>query len=80
MILSAIVALAPYVLQLLAMVPGFAKTIAQFKDDISGHPNLTADQKAQALRDAKSDVDAADDEVQAAVAKDVPPPAPTALR
>jgi len=78
MILNAIVALAPYVLQLLAMVPGFAKTIAQFKADISGHPNLTADQKVQALRDAKAEVAAADAEVQAAVAADLPEPKPTA--
>lgn len=77
MILNAIVALAPYVFQLLALVPGFAKTISQFRADISGHPDLTPEQKVAALRDAKADVDAADDEVQAAIAKDIPAPKPT---
>jgi hypothetical protein len=71
--LNIIIALAPYVLQLLAMVPGFEKTLVQLKSDIGGHPNLTAEQKISMLKQAGADVDAADVEVQAAVAKDVAP-------
>lgn len=75
--LAFIAAIAPYVLQFLADIPGFAKTIEQFRADLQGHPDLTPDQKVAALKQAKADVDAADDEVQAVDAPPVPDPDPT---
>lgn len=73
-LVNILVAAAPYLLQLLEALPGFEKTIVQFKADITGSPTLTSAQKAAALGQAKLDVDAADDEVQGV---DVSPPKPT---
>lgn len=73
-LINLLVAAAPYIVQLLAALPGFEKTLMQFKADLTGNPSLTAAQKAAALGQAKDDVDAADDEVQAV---DIPNPKPT---
>jgi hypothetical protein len=76
--LAVIVALAPYALQLLEMVPGFIATAKQLRTDLAAHPDISAADKAKILGTAKSDVDAADDKLQAEAAADIPPPAPTA--
>lgn len=52
-------------ISLLSALPGAAAAIEGLVADIKGHPDLTAEQKADLIAQTKAAVDAEDDAVQA---------------